>query len=85
MSDYKIVYLIVERGVEPNRQVFWRPAGNAFICRDGGLNLKLDIHPSLIFNIRDPKSNGERDEAEDVPRGETNVHSNTAEQPDIGF
>lgn len=63
MSDHKIVYLIIERGIEPNRQVFWRPAGSAFFCRDGSLNLKLDIHPGLIFNIRDPKSNGERIEA----------------------
>lgn len=64
MSDHKIVYLIVERGIDPNRQTFWRSAGNAFICRDGSLNLKLDIHPGLTFNIRDPKSNGEREEAE---------------------
>lgn len=64
MSEYKIVYLIVERGIEPNRQTFWRPAGNAYLCRDGSFNLKLDIHPGLTFNIRDPKSNGERTEAE---------------------
>lgn len=70
MSDYKIVYLIVERGVEPNRQVFWRPAGNAFVCRDGSLNLKLDMYPGLNFNIRDPKSNGEREETELTPAGE---------------
>jgi hypothetical protein len=55
MSDYKIVYLIIERGIEPNRQVFWRSAGIAFICRDGSLNVRLDIHPGLVFNIRDPK------------------------------
>ena len=67
MSDHKIVYLIVERGVEPSRQVFWRSAGNAFVCRDGSLNLKLDIHPGLTFNIRDPKTNGERVEAEAFP------------------
>lgn len=64
MSDFKIVYLIVERGIEPNRQVFWRSAGSAFICRDGSINVKLDIHPGLTFNIRDPKSNGERIETE---------------------
>lgn len=64
MSDHKIVYLIIERGLDPNRQTFWRTAGNAFVCRDGSLNLKLDIHPGLTFNIRDPKSNGERFEAE---------------------
>lgn len=62
MSDHKIVYLIIERGIEPNRQTFWRSAGVAFICRDGSINLKLDIHPGLTFNIRDPKSNGEREE-----------------------
>ncbi|MBV9241340.1 MAG: hypothetical protein JO314_04955 [Acidobacteria bacterium] len=71
MSDHKIVYLIVERGVEPNRQVFWRSAGNAFVCRDGSLNLKLDIHPGLTFNIRDPRSNGEREEAEAFPNVNT--------------
>lgn len=64
MSDFKIVYLIVERGFEPNRQTFWRSAGSAFICRDGSLNVRLDIHPGLTFNIREPKSNGERLEAE---------------------
>ncbi|MBK9214635.1 MAG: hypothetical protein IPM59_03410 [Chloracidobacterium sp.] len=64
MSDFKIVYLIVERGFEPNRQTFWRTAGSAFVCRDGSLNVRLDIHPGLTFNIREPKSNGERFEAE---------------------
>lgn len=63
MSDYKVVYLIVERGLDPNRQTFWRVAGSAFVCRDGSLNLKLDIHPGLRFNIRDPKSNGEMHDA----------------------
>ncbi|MFN0277239.1 MAG: hypothetical protein ACKVRN_01415 [Pyrinomonadaceae bacterium] len=66
MSDFKIVYLIVERGIEPNRQVFWRSAGAAFMCRDGSINLKLDIHPGLTFNIRDPKSNGERQEVNQI-------------------
>ncbi len=66
MSDFKIVYLIVERGLEPNRQVFWRSAGAAFMCRDGSINLKLDIHPGLTFNIRDPKSNGEREEVNQI-------------------
>ena len=64
MSDFKIVYLIVEKGAEPNRQVFWRSAGVAFMCRDGSINLKLDIHPGLTFNIREPKSVGERLEVE---------------------
>lgn len=76
MSDYKIVYLIVERGIEPNRQVFWRPAGNAFVCRDGSLNLKLDMYPGLNFNIRDPKSNGGRElihDSEEADKGAAEV------------
>ncbi len=64
MADYKIVYLIVERGIAPNKQTFWRPAGVAYLCRDASMNVKLDIHPGLVFNVRDPKSNGERDEVE---------------------
>ncbi len=56
MADFKIVYLIIERGMDPNRQTLWRSAGIAFKCRDGSLNVKLDIHPGLTFNIRDPRS-----------------------------
>jgi hypothetical protein len=81
MSDHKIVYLIVERGIDDNRRVFWRSAGNAFVCRDGSLNVRLDIHPGLTFNIRDPKSNGEREEAEGFPNltnGNGNGSAHTA-------
>lgn len=63
MSTHKIVYLITEHGTDANKQTFWRPHGVAYVCRDGSLNLKLDIHPGLTFNIRDPKSNGEREDA----------------------
>lgn len=59
ISEYKVVYLIIERGLEPNKQKFWRIAGSAFVCRDGSMNLKLDLHPGLTFNIRDPRTNGE--------------------------
>lgn len=64
MADFRIVYLIVERGFEPNRQRFWRTTGSAFVCRDGSLNVRLDINPGLTFNIRESKSNGGRFEAE---------------------
>ncbi len=64
MADRKIVYLIIERGLPPNKQTFWRNSGVAYECRDGSLNVKLDIHPGLTFNIRDPKSNGENEENE---------------------
>jgi hypothetical protein len=75
MSDHKVVYLIIERGSDHNKQTLWRVAGNAFVCRDGSLNLKLDMHPGLTFNIREPKSFGERVDAEAVPFASTNGHS----------
>lgn len=62
MADNKIVYLIVDRGGS-ELPALWRVAGYAYACRDGSLNVKLDIHPGLKFNIRDPKSNGEREDA----------------------
>ena len=66
MSDFKVVYLIVNRK-DPDKPPFWRVAGSAFVCRDGSLNLKLDLFPDLHFNIRQPKSNGEREEAREAP------------------
>ncbi len=78
MADHKIVYLIVDRG-DPELPAMWRIAGYAYGCRDGSLNLKLDIHPGLKFNIRDPKSNGEREDAGAPPRsngGNGNGHGN---------
>ena len=74
MADYKVVYLIIERGMLPNKQTFWRPAGMAYECRDGSLNLKLDIHPGLTFNCRDPKSNGEREESEPTEEDDFGKH-----------
>lgn len=83
MLDFKVVYLIVERGLPPNHQTFWRIAGTAYVCRDGSLNLKLDIHPGLRFNIRDPKSNGElRDALHDAP---SSPSTSTINEDDIPF
>jgi hypothetical protein len=82
MSDHKIVYLIVEIGGEANRQTFWRVAGRAYTCRDGSLNLKLDFHPGLRFNIRDPKSNGEM---RDAWSGSESTEPATVDNDDIPF
>jgi len=73
MSDFKVVYLIVERG-DPESPNLWRVAGTAFVCRDGSLNLKLDMFPGLRFNIREPKSNGERADAGE-PLPEVSPHA----------
>jgi len=83
MSDHKVVYLIVERGTGHHKQTFWRVAGGAYVCRDGSLNLKLDMHPGLTFNIREPKSFGERVDAGAIPVAATNGHA--ANDDDIPF
>lgn len=63
-EGHLIVYLIVEKGVAPNKKTYWRPLGTAYPCRDGSINIKLDIHPGLTFNARKPKSNGETEEVQ---------------------
>lgn len=63
-NGHLIAYLLVEKGTDTNKRTYWRPLGAAYPCRDGSLNLKLDIHPGLTFNLRPPKSNGEREETE---------------------
>ncbi len=65
-QGFKIVYLLVEKGHGANKRTYWRNAGVAYPCRDGSLNLKLDIHPGITFNIRDPKSNGETEEIDEA-------------------
>lgn len=74
MSDRKVVYLILEQGSGDSKKVFWRPAGNAYVCRDGSFNVKLDVHPGLTWNIRDPKSNGEAEDAA-IPSDPTSENS----------
>lgn len=59
MSKRKIVYLVIDAGTGSERESYWKPAGYAYLCRDNSINLKLDLFPNLIFNIRDPKSNSE--------------------------
>ncbi|HEX8196365.1 MAG TPA: hypothetical protein VF571_09270 [Pyrinomonadaceae bacterium] len=66
----KIVYLIVEQGGD--RKPLWKSAGVAYPNRDGSLNVKLDIHPGLTFNIREPKSLGEAAETESVDEDDRN-------------
>ena len=42
---------------EDNSDKFWKRCGCAFVCKDGSLNLKLDMFPALRMNIRDKKEN----------------------------
>lgn len=64
-SNHLVAYLLVEIGSNGSKRTLWKPHGRAYPCRDGSLNLKLDIHPNLTFNLRLPKSNGEREEIND--------------------
>lgn len=61
MANVKVVYLIREVG----ERTIWTRQGAAFENRDGSLNLKLDLFPSLTFNIRDPKKDQD-EEGEDT-------------------
>jgi hypothetical protein len=82
MAEHKIVYLIIQRDGGESKQTFWRMAGYAYPCRDGSLNLKLDFHPGLVFNVRNPKSNGERKE---VGQPEANGSAERINDDDIPF
>lgn len=75
----KIVYLLVPRGDGEEKRTDWKPAGVAFVCRDGSLNLKLDLFPNLTFNVRDAKSNAEAGEMNEIANGHTNGHSQSDE------
>jgi hypothetical protein len=56
MADkkHKTVFLLVEgKGTGADKKTYFNRAGTAFVCGDGSLNVKLDLFPSLTFNIRD--------------------------------
>ena len=52
MADVKDVYTIVKNGEKD----YWNKIGNAFLNRDGSLNVRLNALPvNGQLNIRDPK------------------------------
>ena len=57
MADVKEVFTIVKNGEKD----YWNKIGNAFVNRDGSLNVKLNALPvNGQLNIRDPRpKNGE--------------------------
>jgi len=68
MSE-KLIYLVFDEGEGNYKKTRWRMAGRGYECHDGSINIKLDMFPQLVFNVRSPKSNGERQDANgDVPR-----------------
>jgi len=56
MRKAKDVFLIRE-GKDKS---YWSRAGVAFVNRDGSLNMRLDILPSVRFQIRDRREKGEK-------------------------
>jgi hypothetical protein len=64
------VYLLTKVGEGRNQRTFWNRAGVAFgHNRDGSLNFKLDLFPSLTFQIRQKKS-----DADEPPAHNTDTH-----------
>ena len=58
MSEYKTVYLIVERGLPPNKQTYWRVAGSAVVCRDGSVLAQLgnpDMRTPIAIGLSWPE------------------------------
>lgn len=52
MSDIKDVFTIVKNGEKD----YWNKIGNAFVNKDGSMNVKLNALPvNGQLNIRDPK------------------------------
>jgi hypothetical protein len=49
MAETKDVFVIQKNG----DKTYWHRAGVAFVNRDGSLNLKLDLFPSVDLQIRD--------------------------------
>lgn len=62
MTDDKkqkqVFLLVVAKGEGEDKKTYFNRAGTAFVNKDGSLNLRLDMFPTLVFNIRDPKPNG---------------------------
>jgi|GEM_PF-3156634 len=50
----KVVFLLVPgKGEGQDRKTYFNRAGVAFENRDGSINVKLDMFPTLTFNIRE--------------------------------
>jgi hypothetical protein len=50
----KVVYLLVPgKGNGEDQKTYFNRAGVAFENRDGSINVKLDMFPSLTFQIRE--------------------------------
>jgi len=63
------VYLIrtqtTGKGKDRQEKSYWTRQGVAFENADGSLNMKLDLFPSLTFNIRQPKETDNESKSED--------------------
>lgn len=58
----KVVYLLVPVDDKGNgKKTYFNRAGVAFENRDGSLNVKLDLFPSVTFQIREPNENEKGD------------------------
>ena len=70
----KEVFAITTRTTnDGTEQSFWDRIGVAFECKDGSLDLKLNLVPADLgatsINIRDPRPRGEQDDKPAQPKG----------------
>jgi hypothetical protein len=57
-ANQKDVFVIRKVG----SKTYWNRAGQAFVNRDGSVNVRLDLLPGVDLQIRDPKpKEGERE------------------------
>lgn len=66
MMQQKVLYLLAEAG----GKTYWNRAGVGFQNSDGSFNIKLDMFPTLTFNLRDPKA---KPAAEEGPQPKSEV------------
>jgi hypothetical protein len=54
MAKQKVVYLLVPgKGEGKDQKTYFNRAGVAFENRDGSINVKLDMFPTLTLQIRE--------------------------------
>jgi hypothetical protein len=59
MSKALTVFVLVPgKGEGQDRKTYFNRAGVAFENRDGSINVKLDVLPTVTFQIRDQPANG---------------------------
>lgn len=57
-----VFLLVPAKGEGKDRKTYFNRCGVAFINQDHSINVKLDMFPSLTFQVREAQPNGKKDE-----------------------